>query len=245
MTIVNAQSGTRIDEVGPEIYRISTPVPPNPVLPAGFSFNQFLIVDDEPLLFHTGMRALFPLVRAAIETVMPVDRLRWISFGHVEADECGSIGELLAAAPQARILCGQLQAILAASDLCDRPAEVLADGASRSLGRRAVTWIDAPHVPHAWDNGFLFESSTRTLFAGDLFTQAGADNPPVTESDILGPSEGMRAAMDYYAHAPQTRAIIERLAATEPQLIACMHGSAFRGPGAPLLRELADALSPR
>ncbi len=243
MPIVNSQSGTRIDEIAADIYRISTPIPPGGPLPAGFSFNQFLIVDDEPLLFHTGMTPLFPLVRAAIDSVMPIEKLRWISFGHVEADECGAFRPIAAAAPHATMLCGGLQAILAGAELSDRPPEVLADGASRSIGKRSVTWIDAPHVPHAWDNGFLFESTTRTLFAGDLFTQAGADNPPVTEGDILGPSETMRAAMDYYSHAPQTRAVIERLAATDPQLIACMHGSSFRGGGAKLLRALGETLS--
>jgi flavorubredoxin len=243
VAIVNAQSGTRIDEIGAEIYRISTPIPPGGALPLGFSFNQFLIVDEEPLLFHTGMRSLFPLVRAGIEAVMPIERLRWIAFGHVEADECGGFQELAAAAPFARPLCGALQALLAAPDLCDRPPEVLADGASRSLGRRSITWIDAPHVPHAWDNGFLFESTTRTLFAGDLFTQPGADNPPLTEGDILDPSEAMRSVMDYYSHTPGTRAVIDRLASMEPDLLACMHGSAFRGNGARLLRALGDALA--
>jgi flavorubredoxin len=242
MPIVNSQSGTRIDEIAADIYRISTPVPPGGALPMGFSFNQFLVVDDEPLLVHTGMTVLFPLVQAAIETVMPLDKLRWISFGHVEADECGSFRPLSALAPHARLLCGNMQAVLAAVELTDRPPEILADGASRSIGKRSVTWMDAPHVPHGWDNGFLFESTTRTLFAGDLFSQPGADNPPLTEGDILGPSEAMRGAMDYYAHAPHTRAVIDRLAATDPQVIACMHGSAFRGGGGKLLRALGETL---
>lgn len=241
MPIVNSESGTRIDEVDAGIYRISTPVPPS-VVPGGFSFNQYLVVDDEPLLFHTGMKKLFPLTRQAIETVLPLSKLRWLGFAHVEQDECGALAEFLAAAPEARPLCGAMQAMLAMQDLTDRPPEVLADGASKSLGKRRVTWIDAPHVPHGWDNGFLVEATTRTLFGGDLFTQAGADNPPVNESDVLGPSEGMRQMMDYYAHAPATRSVLERLASTEPALIACMHGSAFRGDGSKALRELATVL---
>jgi flavorubredoxin len=241
MGITSSESGTRIDEINDGIYRISTPIPPG-VVPGGFSFNQYLVVDDEPLLFHTGMRTIFPFVRQAIESVLPLARLRWLAFGHVEADECGAFRELHAAAPNAQPLCGRLQAMLAVSDLSDRPAKVLADAETHTLGKRSVTWIDAPHVPHAWDNGFLFETETRTLLAGDLFTQAGSDNPPLTESEVLGPSEAMRAGMDYYAHAPQTGAVIERLARFEPTTIACMHGSAYRGDGSKLLRALADAL---
>ncbi len=243
MPIVNGQSGTRVDEISDRLFRISTPIPPGGPVPGGFSFNQYLLVDEEPLLFHTGMRAIFPLTLAAIQHVLPIEKLRWISFGHVEADECGAIRDLMALAPHAQMLCGQIQAMLAGGDLSDRPVEVLADGASRSIGSRTVTWIDAPHVPHAWDNGFLFESTTRTLFSGDLFTQAGADNPPVTERDILEPSEAMRGQMDYFAHHPHTGAVIDRLVSHEPQLIACMHGSAFRGDGGKLLRALRQRLT--
>jgi len=240
MAVVNLESGTRIDEVGEQIFRISTPLA---VVPGGFSFNQYLVVDDEPLLFHTGMRTMFPLLRQAIETVMPLQRLRWVAFGHVESDECGAYAELMAAAPAATPLCGRLQAMLAMPDLTARVPRVLGDGESLSLGTRQVTWMDAPHVPHGWDNGFLFESTTHTLFAGDLFTQAGADNPPLTERDLLGPSEAMRQTLDYYAHAPATGAVLARLAATEPRLLACMHGSAYRGDGGGLLRALAAALA--
>ncbi|HTE55111.1 MAG TPA: hypothetical protein VK698_29870 [Kofleriaceae bacterium] len=239
MPIVHAASGTRIDEVEDGIHRISVPVRE---VPGGFSFNQYLVVDQEPLLFHTGPGATFELVRAAIERVMPIARLRWLSFAHVEADECGAFADVMAAAPLARPLCGRVQAMLAIGDLTDRDALVLADGEAHSLGRRQVTWFDAPHVPHGWDNGFLFESTTRTLFASDLFTQPGADCPPVTDMDVLAASEAMRAKMDYFAHAPTTGAVLERLAAVRPALIASMHGSAYRGDGARLLRDLAGAL---
>jgi flavorubredoxin len=244
MAITNSQSGTRIDEVESGIYRINTPVPPSAV-PGGFSFNQYLVVDEEPLLFHTGPRRMFPLVREAIAKVMPIERLRWISFSHVEADECGGLNDLLAAAPQALPLCGQVAAMVSINDLADRPARALADGESLSLGRRRVTWFDAPHVPHAWECGFLFESHTRTLLCGDLFTQPGADTPPLTEGDILGPSEAFRAAMDYYSHTSLARATLARLAATRPTTLACMHGSAWRGDGGKLIQELANALAPR
>jgi flavorubredoxin len=242
MPVTNTQSGTRIDEVERGIYRINTPVA-SPELPDGFTFNQYLVVDDEPLLFHCGLRVMFPLLAEAIATVMPLDRLRWVAFGHVEADECGALADILAAAPAARPLCGTIQHMLSVPDLTDRPAQVLTDGQSHSIGSRSLTWIDAPQVPHAWDNGFLWDASTRTLFSGDLFTQPGGKHPPVTDGDILGPSEAMRAGMDYFARGPATGPTLERLAALEPGLLACMHGAAFRGHAGGLLRELAAVLA--
>ena len=244
MGITNAQSGTRIDEIADGTYRITTPVQ----LPGmgGFSFNQYLVIDDEPLLFHTGPRKMFGLVREAVASVLPVERLRHISFSHVEADECGSLNEGLAVAPQAAPLCGRFAAMLSVSDMADREPRGLADGEGITIGSgRTLRWFDTPHLPHGWECGYLFDEKSRTLFCGDLFTQPGADNAPITESDVFGPSEGMRKAMDYYAHAPNSRALIEKLAATSPKIMACMHGSAWRGDGAVLLRTLADTLSPR
>jgi flavorubredoxin len=238
--MTNPTTGTRIDEVGDAVYRISTPVA---AIPGGFTFNQYLLVDDEPLLFHTGMRGLFPAVRDAIQSVLPLARLRWVAFAHVEADECGAFRELLEAAPAARPLCGRTQAMLAIGDLTDREPRVLADGEVHATGRRRLTWIDAPHVPHGWDNAFLFETTTRTLFSGDLFTQGGDRHPPVTEGEVLGPSEALRAKLPYFALGPNTTAVIERLAATEPALLTCMHGPAWRGDGGTLLRALAAALA--
>ena len=240
MGVTNTTTGTRVDEVGDGIYRISTPLA---AIPGGFTFNQYLLVDDEPLLFHTGMRRLFPVVREAIESVIPVARLRWITFAHVESDECGAFRDFLDAAPDARPLCGRVQAMLAIGDLTDREPKVLGDGETIVTGHRRLTWMDAPHVPHGWDNGFLFETTTRTLFAGDLFTQAGANHPPVTEADVLGPSEALRAKLPYFSLGPNTTRVIERLAATGPSLLTCMHGSAWRGDGAALLHALAGALA--
>ena len=237
--ITNVQSGTTVDEVGAGIYRISTPVSS---IGDGFSFNQYLVVDDQPLLFHTGLRRMFPLVREAVEKVLPVKRLRYIGLSHFEADECGSLNEFLAVAPEAVPLCGGISAMVSVADVADRPPRAMADGETLSLGKRSVRWFDTPHLPHAWDCGFLFEESTRMLFCGDLFTQGGKENPPITGADILGPSEAFRAPMDYFAHTTNTRAMLERLAKLGPDTLACMHGSAWRGDGGKLLRALADAL---
>ncbi|MFZ2389276.1 MAG: MBL fold metallo-hydrolase [Polaromonas sp.] len=243
MLITNTQSGTNVHEVADGIYRINTPVFMAGG-PGGFSFNQYLVLDDEPLLFHTGPRKMFALVREAVASILQVEGLRHIAFSHVEADECGSLSDWLAAAPQSFPLCGSVAAMVSVDDLADRPARALADGETLSLGRHVLRWFDAPHLPHGWECGFLMEESSRTLLCGDLLTQPGSEHPPLTESDILGPSEAFRHAMDYYAHAPNTRALLERLAAAGPTTLACMHGSAWSGDGGGLLRALADALSP-
>jgi flavorubredoxin len=238
--ITNPQAGTNVHEIADGIYRINTPVD----IPGGpaFNFNQYLLVDDAPLLFHTGPRALFPLVREAIAAVMPIERLRYVGFSHVEADESGALNLLLGAAPQAVPLCGQVAALVSVNDLADRPPRALADGETLTLGRHTVQWFDTPHVPHGWEAGLLRDTTTDTLFCGDLFTQGGAGTVALTEGDILGPSEAFRRAMDYFAHAPQTAATLARLAQTRPRTLACMHGSAWRGDGGALLRHLAEAV---
>ena len=242
MAVTNQQSGTNVHEIAEGIYRINTPVFMEGG-PGGFSFNQYLIVDDEPLLFHTGPRKMFPLVREAVASVMAVERLRYIAFSHVEADECGSLNEWLGVASQSLPLCGTIAALVSINDLADRPARALADGELLSLGKHSLQWFDTPHLPHAWECGFLMEVWTRTLLCGDLFTQGGAKHPPLTESDILGPSEDFRQAMDYYSHTKNGRGMLEKLASAQPTTLACMHGSAWRGDGAMLLRALAESLS--
>jgi len=241
LSITNKQSGTNVHEIADGIYRINTPVVIEGA--GGFSFNQYLIVDDEPLLFHTGPRKMFPLVREAVANVLPVEKLRYIGFSHVEADECGSLNEWLAAAPQSVPLCGTVAAMVSVNDLADRAPRALADEERLPLGRHTVRWLDTPHLPHAWECGFLTEEHTSTLFCGDLFTQPGADLPPMTESDILGPSEAFRHQMDYFSHTKNARELLEKLASTNPITLACMHGSAWRGDGAQLLRALGDMLA--
>jgi flavorubredoxin len=240
MTVTNSQSGTNVHEVADGIYRINTPVP---MAGGGFSFNQYLVTDDEPLLFHTGPRKLFPLVREAVASILPVERLRHIAFSHVEADECGALNEWLAAAPESRPLCGQVAALVSIGDLADRAPQALADGETLSLGVHSLRWLDTPHLPHGWDCGYLMEEKTSTLLCGDLFTQGGAETPPVTETDILAPSEAFRHKMDYFSHTKHLGDLIEKLASTNPTTLACMHGSAWRGDGAALLRALGAALS--
>ena len=178
---------TTIDEVADGIYRLSTWVP-DVAPPAGFTFNQFLIAADEPLLFHTGPRAMFPLVSEAVSRIVPVESLRWITFGHVEADECGSMNQFLAAAPDAEVAHGITGCFVSLNDLADRPPRALEDGEVIDLGGgKRVRFIDTPHTPHGWDAGVLFEEQTRTLMCGDLFTQLG-DGAALTESDIVGPA---------------------------------------------------------
>jgi flavorubredoxin len=234
--ITNAQSGTSVHEIANRIYRISTPVP-------GFSFNQFLIDDDRPLLFHTGPRKMFPLVKEAVASIIPVEKVRYISFSHFEADECGSLNEWLAACPQSTPVCGRVAAMTSVEDFADRSPIVLADGEELSLGAHTVQWLDTPHLPHAWECGFMMESSTRTFLCGDLFTQGGDKHPAITEADILEPSEALRSQLAYYSNPKDSRKQLERLAMLEPETLACMHGSAWRGDGAALLRQLADRLA--
>lgn len=240
--ITNQQSRTNIHEIAEGIYRINTQLD----LPdgQGFSFNQYLLVDDAPLLFHTGPRRLFPLVREAMAAVMPVEHLRYLGFSHVEADECGSLNDWLAAAPEAVPLCGHVAAMVSVTDLADRPPRAMADGEQLSLGRHPVQWFDTPHVSHGWDCGLLMDITSSTFFCGDWFTQPGHGEQAVTEGDILGPSEAFRQPMDYFAHAPNTAAVITRLAQQKPRTLACMHGSAWRGDGGTLLRHLAEAVTP-
>ncbi len=241
MVVTNSQAGTNVDEIADGIYRINTPVK----FPGGneFSFNQYLLVDEAPLLFHAGLRKMFPLVREAVAAVLPVERLRYITLSHTEADEAGALNEWLAAAPQAVPVCGRIAALVSIGDLADRAPRPMADDETLALGRHVLRWFDTPHLPHAWDCGFMLEESTSTLLCGDLFTQGGSGRPPLVESDILGPSEVFRRRMDYFSHTVRAPDMLERLARTNPALLACMHGSAWHGDGAGLLRALGQALA--
>jgi flavorubredoxin len=242
MPVTNQESGTRVDEIADGIFRISTPVPPSDELPPGFSFNQFLIQDEKPLLYHTGPRQMFALTLEAIASVIPVETLRYIGFSHVESDECGALNDFLAVAPAAEPLCSAVAAMVSMEDLADRPPRGLDDGETIDLGRHVVKWTATPHLPHGWECGHLFENQTKTLFCGDLFTQFGSEHPAITEDDILGPSEDARAAMDYYSHTKNCGELVSKLAALKPETLACMHGASWRGDGAALLQSLSGRL---
>lgn len=228
---------TRINEIADGIYRLSTFFPDVP--PSGFTFNQFLIKGDEPLLFHCGMRGIFPLVSAAVAKIVPVDSLRWISFGHVEADECGAMNSWLAAAPQAQVAHGMIACDVSLNDLADRTPRALNDGEVLDLGGKRVRYIDTPHVPHCWEAGVMYEETTGTLLCGDLLTHLG-DGPAVTSSDIVGPAATAEDMFHATSIGAATAPTIRKLAALKPRTLGLMHGSSFNGDCAGALHALAD-----
>jgi flavorubredoxin len=231
---------TSIDEIADGVFQITTRLPD--LMPGGFTVNQFLIRDDEPLLFHTGFRGMFDDVRGAVAKMIAPERMRYIAYSHLEADECGSLNQWLALAPNAVPVCSSIGAQVFLADSADRPAKALKDGETLALGARTVRWLDAPHVPHGEDCGFLFEERGKTLFCGDLFAQPGSDLSAVTTEDIFGSSEVLRERFPY-APVRNAGTLVDKLAATEPALLACMHGASYRGDGGALLRRLARALS--
>jgi flavorubredoxin len=229
---------TRIDEIAAGLFRFSTFVP-HIAPPAGFTFNQFLVTGDEPFLFHLGHRKTFPLTAAAVSRVLPLEKLRWLSFGHVEADECGAMNEWLAAAPNAELVHGMVGARVSIDDMADRPARTLADDEVLDVGERRLRFLATPHVPHGWEAGIFFEETTNTLLCGDLFTHPG-DGPAITGADIVGPAMEAEDLFGFSSLAPATGATLRKLAALEPAALALMHGSSFRGDGGAALRNLAE-----
>jgi len=229
----------KVDEIAAGVYRISEYVPAI-APPAGFTFNQFLILGDEPFLFHTGFRRTFPIVLAAVEKVLPRQKLRWISFGHYEADECGAMNEWLAAAPQAEVAHGQVGCLVSLNDMADRPPRILADGEVVDLGGgKRLRYIDTPHIPHGWDAGVLYEEGSGTLLCGDLFAQFG-DPPAVTTGDIVGPAISTEDLFRASSLNPGMGATIRRLADLSPLTLALMHGPSYAGNCAEALRALAE-----
>ena len=234
--------GTRVDEIAPDLFRISTYI-------ARFDlqFNQFLVRDDEPLLFHTGMKGMFDLVRKAVARIIDPASLRWISFSHFEADECGSLNQWLDMAPQAKAVCGFIGATININDFTDRRTRVLTEEEVLDTGRHRFRFLETPQVPHGWDAGLLFEETGRTLFCSDLFLHNG-NVEPATEEDIL---ERARQALLRFEAGPlagstpytaKTGEILQRLADLEPQRVAVMHGSTFIGDGGGALRNLAGMM---
>jgi flavorubredoxin len=234
---------TKVDEIADGIYRLSTWVA-EIAPPAGFTFNQFLIDAEEPLLFHTGPRGMFPLVRVAVGGVVPVDRLRWVTFGHVESDECGSMNEWLGVAPRAEVAHGMIGCMVSLNDMADRPPRALADDEVIDLGGKRVRHLDTPHVPHGWEARVLYEETTRTLLCGDLFTHLG-DGPALTSEDIVEPAMEAEAIFRASCLAPDTADVMRRLGNLEPETLALMHGSSFNGDAKTALFDLATAYEER
>jgi flavorubredoxin len=226
-----------VHEIAPGIHRISTFLPN--VGPEGFSFNQFLIVADEPLLFHTGPRGMFPLVAEAVATVVPVETVRWVSFGHVEADECGSMNMWLNAAPRSQVAFNGLGCDVSLNDLADRPPRAMQDGEVLDLGGKRVRLITTPHVPHGWEAQVMFEETTGTLLCGDLVSQLGG-GAPITSHDVV--EAALRAERVFHQTAPGSTAVhtLKKLAELSPQRLAIMHGSSFEGDARRALLALAD-----
>ena len=225
-------------EIADGFYRLSTYLPD--ISPAGFTINQFLLDADEPLLFHCGLRGLFPLVSEAVSRVLPVERLRWITFGHVEADECGAMNQWLAAAPSAQVAHGELGCAISIADMADRPPRPLAEGEVLDIGGHRLRQISTPHVPHGWEAQVLYEEVTGTLLCGDLFSQLGA-TAPLTEDDIVEPAMFAEEVFHASALAPTTGATLRALAELRPTTLAVMHGASFSGDCAAALNGLATS----
>lgn len=237
---------TRTDEIAPGIFRFCTPVG-SAVMPGGFEFSQFLILDDVPLLYQTGAPGNFPPLRLAIETVMPLTRLRYIAFSHQESDESGALNLFLDAAPRAEVLCTKLQRNVGIGDTAIRPPRLIKDGEVIALGSHEVVWIDTPHFPHGWEAGAMFERTTGTLFCGDIFTRAGVDHAPMSEGPeaaraMIEHAVDLAAKAGYIANPKGARVHLERLSALKPSVLAPMHGGGWKGDGSAVLLELADRL---
>ncbi len=232
---------TRVAEIAEGVHQLNTHF-----AEMDFGFNQYLIAAEEPAIFHTGMRGLFPAVSEAVASVLPVDSLRWVTFGHVEADECGAMNDFLAAAPQATVAQGAIGCMVSIGDLADRPPRPLADGEVLDLGGHRLRWIDTPHVPHGWEAGIVFDETTGTLFCGDLFTRMGGYRPAV-DDDLLGPALAADAGDDFgsWSLRPNSGQVIGRLADLEVTTLAPMHGPAFTGDCRAALRDLATAIDAR
>lgn len=233
---------TTVHEIAEDVYRMSTYVDEG--IPGGFTFNQFLIDADEPLLFHTGPRAMFPIVSEAVAKVVDLARLRWISFGHVESDECGAMNRWLAAAPHAEVVYNGLGCDVSLNDLADRPPHAVADGARLDLGGHVLRVLVTPHVPHGWEAQVMFDETTGTLFCGDLGTQTGA-GPAIVHDDIVAAALAAEDVFGATCLTPTTAPTIRRLAELAPRSLALMHGPTFAGDGAAVLGSLADAYADR
>ncbi len=230
---------TNVHEIADGVYRLSTLIPD--AAPGGFTFNQYLIAGDEPMIFHTGARQLFPLVSDAVGRVLGVERLRWLSFGHLESDECGSMNQWLAAAPASEVAFNPLGCAISLNDMSDRPPRAVSDEDALDIGGHRLRMLPTPHVPHGWEAQVMFDETTGTLFCGDLFTQTGDSPALVHDADIVQPALDAEALFGATAVTAATAPTIRRLAELAPRTLALMHGPAFVGDGRAALLDLADA----
>ncbi|MGH9193613.1 MAG: MBL fold metallo-hydrolase [Acidimicrobiales bacterium] len=224
----------RVAEIADGVHQLTTYI-----AEADFSFNQYLVRGEEPLLFHTGPRQLFPLVSDAMSRVAPPEALRWIGVGHVESDECGAMNDWLALAPDATVIQGATGCLVSLNDLADRPPRPLANGEVVDIGGHRMRWIDTPHVPHAWEAGLLYDETTRTLLCGDLFTRAGAF-PASASDDVIGPAVAAEDLFRASSLHPASGATLRGLAELDIATLALMHGPAFTGDCRQALLDLAD-----
>lgn len=233
----------KINEIAPDVYRISIFVPD-----IQLQFNHFLVKDDEPLLYHAGLKQMFPLLHEAVKTLIDPKLIRWIGFSHFEVDECGALNEWLQVAPQAQAVCSEVGALVNMSDFALRPALAMQNGETLQTGRHTYRFIRTPHLPHGWDAGVMFEETNKTLLCSDLFHQNG-DLVALTDKDIL---EAHKQAllfyesgplMDYTPYTHKTKPILYELAALEPKTLATMHGSSFHGDCAKALTDLNEVMA--
>jgi len=232
----------KIDEIAADVYRLSLFVPE-----FNLQFNHFLVKDEEPLLFHTGLRRIFPELKEAVSRILNPASIRWIGFSHFESDKCGALNRWLEIAPRAEPLCSQVGALVSVNDFSDRPAPGLTEGERISTGKHTYRFCSTVHLPHGWDAGLLFDETTRTLLCSDLLHQGGEPEPLVRSGIVERSKETMREYQagplaDYLPYTPLTARIIERLAELQPRTLAVMHGSSFEGDGGAALREFGSAL---
>ncbi len=234
---------SKVNEIAPDVFRISTFHPDY-----GIQFNQFLVRDEEPFLMHTGFKKMFALTLEGVASIIDPAKLRWIGFSHFESDECGALNEWLSTAPHAEAVCSIVGAMVTVNDFADRPARALSDGEILEIGRHRLRFLATPHVPHSWDAGLFFEEADRTLLCSDLFFHGG-DPEPLTESDIVGRArasiiEGQSGPLAKdMPYTPYTDSTLRRLAALEPQTLALMHGTSYRGDGRRAILDLATIIN--
>lgn len=227
-----------ISEIAPDVYRISVFVPQ-----FNLQFNHFLIKDDEPMLYHAGMKQMFPLLREAVSKIIEPSKIRWIGFSHFEVDECGGLNEWLQLAPNAQAVCSEVGALVNMGDFAIRPAHAMADNDILNTGKHQYRFIRTPHLPHGWDAGVMFEETNGTLLCSDLFHQ-NEEVVAITDKDILASHKRSIMAleqgplMDYAPYTHNTPKLLNALAALNPTTLATMHGSSFNGDCSQALRDL-------